>query len=141
MGRSKQNKSSNQKTHKIGPGQHRKETKDERRARLIEEAKAKEDCLKILPIALGIIILFIIIFVMSVRSLSAVKLQIKNDNLAQKQKEYNDNLNHIDELRKNQKALQDKMKLKQEEIKALEEKIKKNEEECSEHEDIFDLDE
>ena len=46
MGRSKQNKSSNQKTHKVGPGQHRKETKDERRARLIEEAKAKEDCLK-----------------------------------------------------------------------------------------------
>ena len=127
MGRSKQNKSSNQKTQKVGPGQHRKETKDERRARLIEEANAKEDCLKILPYAIGCIIMFIIIFGMSVRSLSKVKLQIKNQSAAQK--EYRDNLNHKEELIKERDMLQDKVDM-------LEERIKNN----NEDDDIFDLD-
>ena len=131
MGRSKQNKSSNQKTHKVGPGQHRKETKDERRARLIEEAKAKEDCLKILPIAIGIITMFIIIFAMSVRSLSAVKLQIKNESAAQKQKHHRDNINRMDKLKKEQTMLQDEVKILEDKL----EKIKNDEDE-----DIFDLD-
>ena len=127
MGRSKQKSSKQSKTQKIGPGQHRKETKDERRARLIEEAKAKEDCLKILPYAIGCIIMFIIIFGMSVRSLSKVKLQIKNQSAAQK--EYRDNLNHKEELIKERDMLQDKVDM-------LEERIKNN----NEDEDIFDLD-
>ena len=131
MGRSKQNKSSNQKTQKVGPGQHRKETKDERRARLIEEAKAKEDCLKILPIAIGIITMFIIIFAMSVRSLSAVKLQMKNESAAQKQKKHRDNLNRMDELKKEQEMLHDEVKILEDKL----EKIKNDEDE-----DIFDLD-
>jgi len=131
MGRSKQNKSSNQKTHKVGPGQHRKETKDERRARLIEEEKAKKDCLKILPIAIACITMFIIIFAMSVRSLSAVKLQIKNESIAQKQKKQRDNLNRMDELKKEQEMLQDEVKILEDKL----EKIKNDEDE-----DIFDLD-
>ena len=68
---------------------------------------------------------------MSVRSLSAVKLQIKNESAAQKQKKHRDNLNRIDGLKKEQTMLQD-------EVKILEDKLEKIKNE--EDEDIFDLD-
>eukprot|EP00980_Cylindrotheca_fusiformis_P014956 scaffold4095_cov117-Cylindrotheca_fusiformis.AAC.13 len=63
MGRSKQNKSG-----KKEGDRYRKETKEERRERLRLQAESREKCLKILPYAVGVIVFFLVLFAMWIRS-------------------------------------------------------------------------
>eukprot|EP01082_Thalassiosira_pseudonana_P002703 g2845.t1 g2845 contig12:910327-910979(+) len=58
-----------QKNQKVGLGQAPKETKEQRRKRLEDEAKAKEDCLKLLPYALGFVGFIILVFAIWVHSI------------------------------------------------------------------------
>mmetsp|Transcript_36323 Transcript_36323/g.78408 ORF Transcript_36323/g.78408 Transcript_36323/m.78408 type:complete len:117 (-) Transcript_36323:356-706(-) len=58
-----------QKTQKIGFGQEPKETREERRRRIAQEARARDECHKILPHVLGIIVFLILAFSLYVRCL------------------------------------------------------------------------
>mmetsp|Transcript_134193 Transcript_134193/g.199662 ORF Transcript_134193/g.199662 Transcript_134193/m.199662 type:complete len:135 (-) Transcript_134193:94-498(-) len=63
MARSKQSSSNAQKD-----GKYRKETKEERRLRLKQQEEAREACLKLLPMAGGVILVFLLAFGLYVRS-------------------------------------------------------------------------
>mmetsp|Transcript_34790 Transcript_34790/g.52122 ORF Transcript_34790/g.52122 Transcript_34790/m.52122 type:complete len:122 (+) Transcript_34790:144-509(+) len=58
-----------QKNQKVGLGQQPKETREERRRRIEEEAKAREFCMKLLPYALGSVVFMVIVFALYVHSL------------------------------------------------------------------------
>ncbi|KAL7552140.1 hypothetical protein ACHAWF_015350 [Thalassiosira exigua] len=62
-------KNKSQKSQKVGLGQEPKETREQRRRRIAEEAKAKEDCLEILPYALWAVLFSMVLFGLYVRSL------------------------------------------------------------------------
>ncbi|KAL7499408.1 hypothetical protein ACHAWT_009516 [Skeletonema menzelii] len=58
-----------QKNQKVGLGQQPKETREERRRRIEEEAKAREFCMKLLPYALGGLLFLVLAFALYVHSL------------------------------------------------------------------------
>lgn len=62
-------KNSKQKNQKVGLGQEPKETREQRRRRIAEEAKAREACMKMLPYVAGAILFLILVFGLYVHSL------------------------------------------------------------------------
>jgi len=71
-----------QKNQKVGFRQEPKETREQRRRRIAEEARAKEDCLKILPYVFGIIFFFMLAFGLYVHSLPVKKLDSTKEKTA-----------------------------------------------------------
>lgn len=64
MARSKQNKSQTKKV----DGKYRHETREERRARIQQQEEAREQCMKIIPYAVGLIVICMLAFAFFVRS-------------------------------------------------------------------------